>query len=164
MNKVLDICRYVINYSIKNNNPVSNLKLQKLLYYIQARALVQMDEPCFDEEILCWAYGPVVKEAYDEYKVYGRKNIEVYQEKVQEIKYDDVQKLIVCSEKKFDDSIINDNMKKLINTVLDSYREFEARDLVVKTHLELPWKNTSINNIIEKPKIKIYYKINQDKL
>ena len=36
MNNVLDVCRYIINYSNKKDYGISNLKLQKILYFIQA--------------------------------------------------------------------------------------------------------------------------------
>ena len=53
----LDIARYIINYSIDNSYPVSNLKLQKLLYYVQANFLVNKNKQCFYQEILNWDYG-----------------------------------------------------------------------------------------------------------
>ena len=34
--KVLDVCRHVINYSNEHDYGISNLKLQKVLYFIQA--------------------------------------------------------------------------------------------------------------------------------
>lgn len=123
-----------------------------------------MKEACFNEEILYWTYGPVIKEAYNEYKIYGRNNIDTYQTKIEEIRYDNTQNIIVRYEKEFDDNIIDDDMKKLINKVLDSYKDSEARELVIKTHKEFPWRSTSINNIIEKSKIKNYYENNKDKL
>lgn len=33
---VKDIAAYIVDYSIENGCPVSNLKLQKILYYVQA--------------------------------------------------------------------------------------------------------------------------------
>ena len=36
MYNVLDVCRHVINYSNEKDYGISNLKLQKILYFIQA--------------------------------------------------------------------------------------------------------------------------------
>lgn len=49
---VLDVCRYIINYSNRKDYGVSNLKLQKLLYFIQAYFLINSSEnkPCFSEK------------------------------------------------------------------------------------------------------------------
>lgn len=46
------------------------MKLQKLLYYCQGYSLALRDQPAFDEEILAWRYGPVVRSVYNEYKQY----------------------------------------------------------------------------------------------
>ncbi len=80
---VIDVCRHVINYSNEHDYGVSNLKLQKLLYFIQAYFLTNKKDntPCFDEKIEAWDFGPVVPEAYHEYKQYGSgdiPNIESY--------------------------------------------------------------------------------------
>ena len=42
MYDVMDVARLIINYSIKIRRPVSNLKLQKLLYFVQP-LLVNME-------------------------------------------------------------------------------------------------------------------------
>ena len=51
--KVLDVCRHVINYSNEHDYGISNLKLQKILYFIQAYFLTKKKDhtPCFDEKI-----------------------------------------------------------------------------------------------------------------
>ena len=75
--KVLDVCRHVINYSNEHDYGISNLKLQKVLYFIQAYFLTKKKDhtPCFDEKIEAWDFGPVVPEAYHEYKQYGSGDI-----------------------------------------------------------------------------------------
>ena len=39
---------------------ISNLKLQKLLYYAQGHYLARTGVPLFDDVIQAWAHGPVV--------------------------------------------------------------------------------------------------------
>ena len=75
MNKVLDFCRFIINYSNEQEYDISNLKLQKLLYFVQAYFLISIHELCFEEGIEAWDFGPVVSEAYHEYKRYGNMDI-----------------------------------------------------------------------------------------
>ena len=48
---LLGVCRLIVNYSNEKEYNISNLKLQKLLYYIQAYFLVKKKRPCFDEDI-----------------------------------------------------------------------------------------------------------------
>lgn len=54
MYNVLEICSYIINYSNEKEYDISNLKLQKLLYFIQIYFLINNDEPCFEEKIEAW--------------------------------------------------------------------------------------------------------------
>ena len=51
INNACDISRYIINYSNKKDYGISNLKLQKILYFVQAYFLIT--EPytaCFNEK------------------------------------------------------------------------------------------------------------------
>lgn len=52
---VIDIAKYVINKSIEMEAPpISNLKLQKILYFIQGEFLSVLRKPAFLEEIQAW--------------------------------------------------------------------------------------------------------------
>ena len=53
---LLGVCRLIVNYSNEKEYNISNLKLQKLLYYIQAYFLVKKKRPCFDEDIEAWIF------------------------------------------------------------------------------------------------------------
>jgi len=74
---VLDICRHVINYSNERDYGISNLKLQKVLYCVQAYFLTNEKDHalCFDEKIEAWDFGSVVPEAYYEYGQYRSGDI-----------------------------------------------------------------------------------------
>jgi uncharacterized phage-associated protein len=56
--------------------PADPLKLQKLLYYVQAWSLAWRDEPMFEDNIEAWVYGPVIDGIYQRYKRYGYDQIE----------------------------------------------------------------------------------------
>lgn len=71
MYKVQEIAEYVIYYAYTQGNIVTNLKLQKILYYIQAEFLVGAQKQCFPERIEAWDFGPVIPEVYRRYKIYG---------------------------------------------------------------------------------------------
>lgn len=43
--KVLDVCRHVINYSNEHDYGISNLKLQKVLYFISGLFSDQKERP-----------------------------------------------------------------------------------------------------------------------
>lgn len=69
------IADYVIEYCNDNGIEINNLKLQKIMYYLQAKFLVDLNEPLFDENLQKWKYGPVVPSVYHEYKDNGASNI-----------------------------------------------------------------------------------------
>lgn len=50
---------------------VTNLKLQKLVYFVQGFALARLEHPLYNEEIQAWTYGPVIPELYCQVKKYG---------------------------------------------------------------------------------------------
>ncbi|NJL77114.1 MAG: DUF4065 domain-containing protein [Saprospiraceae bacterium] len=68
--------RQIAEYVLTLSNPeigelTSNLKLQKLLYYVQGVHLAAFDSSLFEEEIVAWNYGPVVESVYQDFKVFN---------------------------------------------------------------------------------------------
>lgn len=102
---------------------ISNLKLQKLLYFIQAIFLCEENKACFDDEIQAWEFGPVVPRAYFEYKYFGGINI-----------FPDYIDL-----EKYDENKISSKHKEDINDIMDELAKFTAGDLVRITHEQEPW-------------------------
>lgn len=155
---VLDVCRHVINYSNEHDYGISNLKLQKILYFIQAYFLTNKKDhtSCFNEKIEAWDFGPVVPEAYYEYKQYGSGDIPTVESYFQ-FDEDDVWniKRVV-----FDDSIIKDKDKILIDKVIDKFSDYSATDLVSLTHRQSPWIDAYVphqNNEIKIEEIRKYF-------
>jgi uncharacterized phage-associated protein len=72
----VNTCFEVANYFLKRQEPevgdlMTNLKLQKLVYYAQGFYLAMMDSPLFNEPIEAWEHGPVCVPLYHEYKNFG---------------------------------------------------------------------------------------------
>lgn len=158
MYNVLDICRYVINYSNQKGYGISNLKLQKILYFIQAYFLSYTDshDPCFSETIEAWDFGPVVPEAYHEYKQYGSGDIPMITSYL-EFDSDNIWDVTRIP---YDDNIISPADKIIINSVIDKFADYSATDLVSLTHNQAPWKNAYIprmNNLISNEAIREYF-------
>ena len=61
-----DVANFFIGRFQEAQDPVTNLKLQKLLYYAQGWYLAFFDEPLFDERIEAWLHGPVVPPIYQD--------------------------------------------------------------------------------------------------
>lgn len=152
---VRDVSHYIIVYSNKKDYGVSNLKLQKLLYFVQAFFLINDCPPCFDEKIEAWDFGPVVPEIYREYKRYGGMDIPTIDYYV---KFD--KKNIWNTERIYYEDIISDDDKEMIQAVVDKFAHCSATFLVNLTHNQDPWINAYVNgqrNEITKEDIKRYF-------
>lgn len=75
MHDALDIAMYVVNLCTLNGTPVSNLQLQKILYYIQINFFRRMGNAAFNNTIEAWKYGPVVPDVYSKFSRYGAAKI-----------------------------------------------------------------------------------------
>lgn len=68
--KAIDIAKYVINKCTVEQHPISNLQLQKILFYIQ-KAFLESNMLAFIDEFEAWQFGPVVPEVYYLYCGFG---------------------------------------------------------------------------------------------
>jgi len=157
MYDVLDVSRYVINYSNEKGYCVSNLKLQKLLYFIQAYFLVKMNNPCFHERIEAWNFGPVVPKAYHEFKIFGCADIPpiktytTIDSSTSEFKFET---------KVFSKELIGIEHRSYIDRIIDNFKDYAASDLVYITHHQRPWKDAfsrGQNTEITKDSIRSYF-------
>lgn len=140
----IDIANWFLNENRKQMNFedsefITNLKLQKLLYYAQGCYLAQKGESLIKEDFLAWEHGPVIRNIYDKFKKFGANGIQYeddYEEKLDE------------------DTII---LLKKVYREFGQYTAWKLRDM---THQEAPWKETPRNGIIDKKLIEKYFKEN----
>ena len=123
MYMALDVARYCLWYCAQIKRPLSNLQLQKILYYIQARFLVERGQPCFREPIVAWKLGPVVVPVYNHY----RDNVA---EKIYERAYNSAA------------TPLQADAVRDINSICHTKSRHEALDLAWMSHDEEPWKIT----------------------
>lgn len=153
---VLDVCRHIVNYSNEQEYGISNLKLQKVLYFVQAFFLINTQNKCFEQKIEAWDFGPVIPEAYREYKQFGSGDIPTVSYIIIENPSDFWQSKVV----KYKDDIVTESDKQLIDLVVDEFSEYSASDLVELTHRQSPWKDAYIphmNKEITTEAIKEYF-------
>lgn len=74
------VASYFIGESSKlgENNDLTNLKLQKILYYAQLESISQRGVPLFNDDIEAWQYGPVVRDVYEWLRECGRYPIAAF--------------------------------------------------------------------------------------
>lgn len=137
MKKAIVIANAILKLSEPEiGDVVTNLKLQKLLYYTQGFYLAIYNKPLFKEDILAWEHGPVVREVYKEFSSFGAESIKVPEEKIELTKRE----------------------RELIASVWKVYSQFSAWKLRDMTHNEKPWVETKKNEIISHDLLKSFFK------
>lgn len=80
MISAMDVANYfTYKAAADDENDLTNLKLQKLLYFTQADYYKEFKAPLFSEDIEAWAYGPVIREVYEKYRVCGSYPISYFE-------------------------------------------------------------------------------------
>lgn len=71
MANALAVAEYIVNFCNDNHFPISNLKLQKVLYFLWIDYYTETKQRLFNDPFKAWAYGPVVISVYNRYSAYG---------------------------------------------------------------------------------------------
>lgn len=114
--QVLDIARYMIDSAERNGTPLSNLKLQKILYFEWKDYYRANNCSLFEAAFHAWQFGPVVPKVYYEYFMFGAYPIS--------------RNLL----ESFDDSVIKSEDKSFIDTIIRTYAKKSVFQLVEETH------------------------------
>ena len=64
-----------VKKGIEEGNYVTQMKLQKLVYFAHGYHRARYAEPVMKEEFEAWKFGPVVQSIYQDYKLYGSEHI-----------------------------------------------------------------------------------------
>jgi len=108
----------ILSLSRDRQLEISNLKLQKLLYYAQAWYLVFNGRPLFDDPIEAWVHGPVVARVFGDFKQYRWAPID-------------------APVTPLDSPEVRDHLVE----VLWVYGDYTATELERLTHSEKPWRD-----------------------
>ncbi len=138
MAKASDVAKYLLTLVEEDaDEMMTNMKLQKLLYYCQGFHLALKNKKLFNEPLVAWLHGPVVEEIYHEYKDWGGNGIPRPED--------------------FNDKVLTKSEKDVINQVYSVYGQFSAWGLRNMTHNEPPWMNTDQNCEISEKLMKDYF-------
>ena len=117
----IDVAEYVLWYCENElNKAITNLQLQKILYYIQGEYLAVYKEPLFDNGMEAWDYGPVIPDVYYEYNQFVSDPITGIQP--------------------HNMTLFNCDEVNLIRKVILKKAKLNVWKLVKDTHNESPWK------------------------
>ena len=141
MANVYDVANFFVEMTnATEDDTITNLKLNKLMYFAQGCFLARTGKRLFPEDIEAWTYGPVVPEVYHKYKVCGRNAIESVD----------------------DDFTVDSFTEEELETLIDVMREmakYTSSTLVSITHREdSPWSHTNESNVISDSLLVEYFR------
>lgn len=136
---VRDIANKLLVMAEEGGELMTNMKLQKMLYYQQGFHLAYFGTPLFEEDVEAWMYGPVVPGVYNAFKEFGKKGLTGDRKNV---------------------VMLEDSEEALFGEVMCVYSKYSAIGLMNMTHEEMPWKSTPVGegSIIAKEKMMEFFK------
>ncbi len=105
------VANFIVNKCYVDKKPVSNLQLQKILYFTWVDYYKQTEHTLFWDNICAWPFGPVVPEVYYEYCAYGGRPINIRCE-----------------------SEISPEDEVVLNNIINQYVDVPVNVLVNRTH------------------------------
>ncbi|EFG27913.1 Panacea domain-containing protein [Fusobacterium periodonticum] len=124
----LDIAKYIIRWCDKNKLRITNLQLQKILFFIQKESIRKRGYGIFSNRIEAWQYGPVVPDVFYQFAGFGAMKLVLYEDLFSDVSPKD---------------IIDDQSKEIIEGILREYIHVSPWDLVAKSHVSNgAWANS----------------------
>ena len=111
MYPAIELSKHVVTKCMTENHPISNLQLQKILYYIQ-KDYLKRNSVAFFDDIEAWQFGPVVPNVYYHFCVFGAMPITSTYESI-DIAPEDLE---------------------VINRIVEEKRILDPWDMVEETH------------------------------
>lgn len=143
-------------YILERGGKMSHLKLQKILFYIQALHLAYFDAPIIEDEFQAWLHGPVSRKVYDQIKGVSILYTEInYEPAAGGARPSEILKAELTADQ-----------LDLVDEVIDEYGQLTSSQLEKLTHSEDPWINARrgygvaerCEEVIPKEAMRQYYK------
>lgn len=112
----------VLEWAARNGCGITNLRLNLLLYFIQAYFITLSEgrEQCFPEKIEARSYGAVVSDVHSEYRCYGSLCIPHIQE---------------------EKACISERDRKTVESVAEHFSKMDDNELSELVLKQTPWRN-----------------------
>ena len=143
MARAMDVADEIITIASKQGSPVSNLMLQKVMYFLNALSLVNQGNPLINDgqRFEKWDYGPVIHSVYTEYSDNGRNLIRT--PKVHDFFERDKEGKLKIKHRVFNSQNLSTNEKTFIMQNINVFLKYDPFELVDWSHEEPQWKNKS---------------------
>ena len=123
-NNIIFDAYYLIHKFNVNSREVTNLQIQKLMYFFEAYYMnIYNTDSLYDCNFCAWAFGPVAIPLYKEFRKFGNGSIKLTKENIE------------------DGNNISKNKKELLDIIYDVFKDVKPITLVNYTHMEgSPWR------------------------
>ncbi len=113
-----EVAKYVIGECMEEDCPVTNLKLQKILYFMWIDWFRARGEYLFDNKVEAWHFGPVIPDVYRRYRIFIADPIKKVEEH----------------------SITSRSDLRLLRALVRKYNKMTIGDLIQESHRDgSPW-------------------------
>jgi len=145
--KAIDVAKYFLNRANNEGDLITNLKLQKLLYFAQAWYLVNFDQTLFNDEIKAWQWGPVIESVYHQFKKFRHTPI-IYKNK-----------------EKIEEKFSKPDLE-FLGEFYGIFINYSAHDLLQMSHNDIPWQEAykSSSQTVSIESLKEFYMKKYEKL
>ncbi|HJS87765.1 MAG TPA: type II toxin-antitoxin system antitoxin SocA domain-containing protein [Acetobacteraceae bacterium] len=127
------IANFVLDRADDRGREITNLDLQKIVYFLHGHYLRRYHRPLVQGEFEAWPYGPVHRVIYDAFKGYNDTPIDG-----RATAFDPVRR-----QRRELPALIDQDIIGLIDDVLDRYLDMSTYSLVQLTHDDgTPWSRT----------------------
>jgi uncharacterized phage-associated protein len=131
------VARWFLNHADREaGEALTQLKLQKLVYYADAWFLANFDRPMITDDFEAWAHGPAVRALYAKYRGRGWESLPPENGQMPPME-----------------------VNGFLTSLYKEYGQFSAKKLEQMTHEELPWKEARGNLAPEAASSKVISKL-----
>lgn len=143
MSKLMDTAYTVLSYG----GIMTTMKMEKLVYYSQARSLAERGSALFPEDFQAWTNGPVCPDLFRVHKGMYAITLEDFRQR------------------KPGARLLEGEDLRIVESVVKNLGGYTGRELGERTHRELPWRNARgdakswepCQTIITKQAMRSYY-------
>lgn len=123
-----DVANYFLRMDALDENAdgISNLKMQKLVYYAYGFYYGLYHQPLFEDEIQAWPHGPVILSLQQKYHTYGNSSIPFNPETSTPTAFSEEQ-------------------EDFLQDIYWEFSQYSAWKLADMTHDEAPWEKARAN-------------------
>lgn len=140
------IANFVLDYAAARGVGVTNLALNKIIFFLHVSYLIKFDRPLVSAKIEAWEYGPVFREIYRTFKAYREKPIE---SRAQRINPDSGVSEICKADLSNEETVF-------VETEVEKLIRFSASTLVSMSHVSGgPWDSVWNHDTVSNASMKI---------